>query len=420
MNKVSNSFIFCDLTAMIVAAIIATPAVVFAGTVVVTPGSLAGYTYFPPVSSSGADSTGGGSVSTLLRCYKQPSANDRTIDMGSRNWYDLDKPVQVYVRAYGGDGGRGSAGGGGGSSAILKNGVPVVIAPGGDGGKSAQLTTVTFSVSKNDTLRFIIGGGGGGSYGAISSYIIGGSGGAGYKGGGGGASSTGKVSAADTTIGGKGGGSNPGAGGFVTPGNQISGSSMPGTSGNGSDGGVGTWPDGSSQPLGAYGTSGQMRTYSTYFTRSPDFKQMSYASRWPASLSYSGSVVMGSTADPYMIYAGAGGGAGSGGILGGSSYSDGAANWVTVTSSPNGPARISNYFRVYSNTYYPDCGYAPNAYETYPAPQYDVCTASKWPASADSFDVPRQIDRRQGSYPGLIVVMFQAPTCELIPNHDEQ
>ena len=392
-----------------------------AAPIVATPGSLAGYTYFPPSNNGGSSEASGTNVSTLMRCYKQPSANNRTISMSSRNWYDLDKPVQVYVRAYGGDGGGGPAGGGGGSSAVLKNGVAVVIAPGADGGKAASVTTGTFSISKGDTLQFIVGGGGGGSYGSITTSIVGGSAGAGYKGGGGGASSTGKVAAGDPNIAGKGGGSNPGTGGFVTPGYQISGSSLPGTSGNGSDGGVGTWPDGSSQPLGTFQTgAGQTRTYSTRYNISPDFQQVSYASRWPASLNYSGSVVISNVTQNYIYYAGAGGGAGSGGTSSGSSYSDGTTNWVSTTSSPNAPARISNFFRVYSNTYYPNCGYTPNAYETYAATEYNVCSASQWPENTDSFNVSRTIVNPRGSYPGQIVVMFQAPTCELIPNHNEE
>lgn len=211
----------------------------------VTPGSLAGYTYFPPKSStnenSGADN---GRSEVLQKCIVAIKSPDYTYTFNDPDFYGL-KNIRIYYKAAGGNGGGGPNGGGGGSTAILINDSPVVIANGADGssisdgsfnggvgahgGSSNVSETVhgEFLVSPGDTIRTITGGGGGsGSPGAA-----GGGGGSGWRGGGAGSS----------TAPGKGGSSVPGLGGH---GNN------PGTSGIGHNGGVSTFPDGSSAPLG--------------------------------------------------------------------------------------------------------------------------------------------------------------------------
>lgn len=223
-----------------------------AQTILVTPGSLANYTYIPPGSGSGSGSGGGTgeNVSTLQRCLWAPTLADQTKTIGD-GFYDFNKEVTAYYRIVGGDGGPTAVGGGGGSSAILKNGAVVALGKGGDGGQSATQASGTFTFKKGDVLRFITGGGGGGGVAATQwgyTFYIGGGGGAGYTGGGGGASLGGRaLTGTDAnTSGGKGGGLTPGQGGYISGG-------LSGTAGIGPNGGVSTWSDGSSAPVGSVG-----------------------------------------------------------------------------------------------------------------------------------------------------------------------
>lgn len=216
--------------------------------VFVTPGSLAGYTYFPQ-KSSGNGSTGDdyGRTEVLQKCIVAIKKPDVTFSFNESDFYGL-KSIRLYYKAAGGNGGGGPNGGGGGSTAILINGAPVVIANGADGSsvpdgkygggtnggiavhggnsKDSEMVQGEVNVSPGDTVRFITGGGGG-----SGSPAAGGGGGAGWRGGGAGSS--------DAP--GKGGGSVPGLGGY---------GSNPGTSGIGHNGGVSTFPDASSAPLG--------------------------------------------------------------------------------------------------------------------------------------------------------------------------
>ncbi|WP_157774155.1 hypothetical protein [Paracidovorax citrulli] len=130
-----------------------------AGPIVVTPGSLSSYVYYPPVAGAGG-SAGGGTgedVSTLQRCVWTPSQGDQTVTVNPG--YDYKKDITVYYRLAGGDGGAGYTGGGGGSSAILLNGAKVAVGPGGAGGSRAPEVTGVFKVKVGDTLRFVTGGG---------------------------------------------------------------------------------------------------------------------------------------------------------------------------------------------------------------------------------------------------------------------
>lgn len=234
--------------------------VAIAAPVVVTPGSMAGYTYFPPATTgSGSGGSGTDNVGTLQRCFWTPPAGDHTVNLASSNWYDYGdtRPLTLYYMVAGGNGGNNPGGGGGGSSAILKNGSLAALGRGGDGGLMSQPAEGTVQVVKTDILRFITGGGGGAgvsnSSAFYSSYsqLSGGGGGAGYTGGGGGASSTSGITFAQYAAqwgesGGKGGGTTPGAGGFTN-----SSSNMPGTAGSGMNGGIGVYPNGSSVANGA-------------------------------------------------------------------------------------------------------------------------------------------------------------------------
>lgn len=225
--------------------------------VVATPNSLAGYTYFPPFTSSGGGGTSsvGDEVSTLQRCVFTPTAGDQTVTVNGQLLYGYTKPIAINYTMAGGDGGFGYAGGGGGSSAILLNGAAIDIARGGNGGEVAPIKYGRFTVKANDSIRLVTGGGGGGgiSYTDTISFhrTIGGGGGAGFTGGGAGGSSANKaISTPDEIIqaAGKGGALTPGQGGYVLGGNN-------GTSGIGNQGGVSTFPDGSSAPIGSASSS---------------------------------------------------------------------------------------------------------------------------------------------------------------------
>lgn len=211
---------------------------------VVTPGSLAGYTYFPPSSSGGSGSGSGEEVSTLQRCTFTPATGDQTVTVRTDLLFGYTKPIPLNFVAVGGDGGYGVAAGGGGSSAILLNGTPQIIAAGANGGSIAVEQRGRFNIKGGDTIRFVTGGGGGGGVEYTDNrgnqFTIGGGGGAGFKGGGAGASHNSSVIPAggDNAAHGRGGTANHGQGGQIVGG-------VNGTSGRDLEGGVSTFPDGS-------------------------------------------------------------------------------------------------------------------------------------------------------------------------------
>lgn len=140
-----------------------------AAPVVVTPNSLAGYAFFPPAASA----PGGGMQETLQTCFVEPSRGDRTISMASRFLGGSTRPLTVFYQLVGGGGGGGRSpssleqrfGGAGGSTVILKNGAVVATASGAPSATAAAATPAgQIQVGPSDTLRLVVGGGGGGGY----------------------------------------------------------------------------------------------------------------------------------------------------------------------------------------------------------------------------------------------------------------
>lgn len=379
-----------------------------AGTVVVTPGSLAGYTYFPKAESSGGGSGGSGTdnVGTLQRCFWTPPAGDHTVNLSNSNWYDYGdtRPITFYYKIAGGNGGANYSGGGGGSSAILKNGTEVKVAPGGSGGSSntgSQISPTqegSFTATKSDILRFVTGGGGGDGavYAGYGYYysLVGGGGGAGYMGAGGGASSgVGGMLPAEAEVklvnmGGKGGSTTPGAGGVPFSGTQY------GTAGVGMNGGVATYPDGNSAPVGTTPTGLQGYTYYCDVS-GPCYGQY----RFPAKPGVNGSHAM-----PLFYSSGSmiGIAAGGGGALG---FSGTGITYITydsyrsgmLSTSPGTPSSNGNYSTMTSFganiNYYP----APTTLNLTRAPRTDVGSGTTG-----------------GGLSGQIVMMYQAPVCSIL------
>jgi len=222
----------------------------FAERIFVTPGSLAGYVYYPPIKNGASGGgEGGEDSSTLQRCTFSPTQGDQTVTVNAEKLYEYTKPIQLQYTIAGGDGGGGLAGGGGGSSAILLNGAVVVVAPGGDGGEGAREVRGRITLKANDRIRFVSGGGGGGGMAFADSMggqvTVGGGGGAGWRGGGAGGSHPSRSIdfSESKPAAGRGGAGTPGQGGNVDGGTA-------GTSGSGSQGGVSTFPDGSSLSQG--------------------------------------------------------------------------------------------------------------------------------------------------------------------------
>jgi hypothetical protein len=156
-----------------VAAVLATAALAASSApVVVTPGSLASYSFYPPAAGGGG---GSGMQETLQTCYSEFSRGDRSLVMSTRDWTGQTKPITVFYKMVGGGtGAAGQAGSsgklpqfqsGGGSSAILKNASVIASAPGMTGNISgaATLTPVSgsFTLAQADTLRIVVGGGSG-------------------------------------------------------------------------------------------------------------------------------------------------------------------------------------------------------------------------------------------------------------------
>lgn len=386
----------------------------FAGTVVVTPGSLAGYTYFPPAVGGGSGSGGSGeNVSTLMRCVKTPTYTDRTLNMALRNWLDLDKPIQVYYKVWGGDGGAGLNGGGGGSSAILVNGAPVVMAAGGNGGASAPQMSGSFSLKKTDIVRFVVGGGGG-----AGSGPTGGGGGAGYTGGGGGASYLGTLNGSPTTMGGKGGAATPGQGGTLAMGG-ASGSVFPGTAGMGQNGGVSTYPDGSSAPIGPRDGS-NTATCTNYGEMTGS---SSYSSRWPALPTSSGSLMIVSATplyEPRITWAGGGGMLGAGGQPAGVAVAQGNnANCIWQQYASVNVVVSSTQLLPTSQNYVPISCLSPQAGGQ--GPWLTLCQSSMYQPVTQDFAPSHNLGGAgvTGSLPGQIALMYQAANCEVIPGVGE-
>lgn len=377
-----------------------------AAPVVATPGSMAGYTYFPKAVISGGSSGGSGTdnVGTLQRCFWTPTAGDQTVNLSNSNWYDYGdtRPITFYYKMAGGDGGANYSGGGGGSSAILKNGTEIKVAPGGVGSNSnpnkiAPTLEGSFTATKSDILRFVTGGGGGdgaayAGYGYFYSFV-GGGGGSGYMGGGGGASSgVGAMLPADaeiklTNMGGKGGTTTPGAGGVPFSGTQY------GTAGSGMNGGVATYPDGNTAPVGTTPTGLQSYTYYCDIG-GPCYGQY----RFPARPGVNGSHAM-----PLFYSTGSmiGIAAGGGGALG---YSGTGAAYMTydsyrsgmLSTSPGTPSSNGNY-SSYTNfgtsiMYYT----APTTLNLTRAPRTDAGGTTG------------------GGLSGQIVLMYQAPVCSIL------
>lgn len=141
----------------------------FAAPVVVTPNSLAGYAFFPPAASA----PGGGMQETLQTCFVEPSRGDRTIAMTGRILGGSTRPLTVFYRMIGAGGGAGKSpgsveerfGGAGGSTAIFRNGSLVAWAGGAASARAgAAAPAGQLQLASSDTLRVVIGGGGGGGY----------------------------------------------------------------------------------------------------------------------------------------------------------------------------------------------------------------------------------------------------------------
>lgn len=170
--------------------------------VVVTPGALAGYVFYPPAATSPTTSNSNGSF--VQTCYFSPSSGDQTINTANWDWTAQPAAgIDVLAKLIGGTGGGlsnlvGPAGGGGGSSAIVVNGTAVAVANGSNANAVPVAKTAMFTIKQNDILRFVSGGGGGMSYRTPYSTTynpnpnppddeyVGAGGGAGYTGGGGG------------------------------------------------------------------------------------------------------------------------------------------------------------------------------------------------------------------------------------------
>lgn len=374
----------------------------FASPIVATPGSLAGYTYFPPGQTSSGSGTGGGSesVSTLQRCLWAPSGADQTVT--ASNFYDYNKNITAYYKMVGGDGGGGINGGGGGSSAILLNGTPSAIAPGGDGGTSAVPVAGSFSIQKGATIRFVTGGGGG--VGNNTAPAVGGGGGAGYKGGGAGASITSRAftPAEAPSVSGKGGNSNPGQGGFVS-------GALAGTAGSDMNGGIATFPDGSTTTTGTPSCSSGL--YACTYSQSHmyyDFMGMSQSqtSRWPALPGRSGSLTGSMSSGRF---GGAGGMLGHGGSPsasvspGGCQGSNISINNNAIVMNLNDNGACYTWYNMYQ--------FHLARLAEYPQHDFSMNLTRRFPQVASNGSNP--IQSTGGSLSGQIILMYQAPMCDL-------
>ncbi|GKS73328.1 hypothetical protein AVME950_00550 [Acidovorax sp. SUPP950] len=367
----------------------------WAGPIVVTPGSLSSYVYYPPAAVSGGSASGGAGeeVSTLQRCLWTPSQGDQTVTVNPG--YDYQKDITVYYRLAGGNGGSGYTGGGGGSSAILQNGARVAVGRGGDGNARASEVSGVFKVKAGDTLRFVTGGGGGDGL-VASGVAVGGGGGAGFAGGGGGGSlSSRSATASDYPgIAGKGGGDSPGAGGYAS-------GSMAGTAGINMQGGVGTYPDGSSAP---YGT--QADTYNGSLNYYSDLYKYFSGLKFPATATMMGAPI-GSAESNFTNFGGGGGKLASGGAVSiqfNFAYCQNATSSFT-TSRDN--VNVSDNGQCYSN--FNRYNYVLAKSEQFPQVTSDLALTRK-PAEVSN-GTYQPINVAGGSLPGQIATMYQAPVC---------
>lgn len=370
-----------------------------ANTIVVTPGSVAGYSYFPPSTQKGSGGGGSGEdVSTLQRCLWAPNKGDQYANVIDDFGYE--KEVKVLYKIVGGDGGPGINGGGGGSSAIIKNGGAVVIAEGGNGGKSAVVKSGVFVINKGDALRFVTGGGGGtGVWGG--NFSIGGGGGAGYMGGGGGASHKGTNLGASSDMGGRGGGAAGGAGGYA-PGTWA------GTAGAYLTGGISTYLNGSTAPIGSpNGNAYQWHNYRNFNTGDTYVSQVS---KYPATATRQGSP-MGDwqgkswVSEPAWL-------AGGGGKLGvgGSGAVDAGTKVGNYSADTSG-----GYYRGNECTYCSSYFFAGSDMLNYPPHTTDMALTRRILVSQNGGPTDTQTWPNGGSsLGGQIILMYQAPVCGMI------
>lgn len=355
--------------------------------VVVTPKAVIG-------NITGSTGTGGtsGPVETLQTCYATPTTSDRTIVMSTRQWGSFEGPITVYYKVIGGGGGYTWAGGGGGSTAIVKSGTVVAAGPGGAGGSNAAAVSGSFSLAKTDTLRVVIGGGGGGVQYSVNDYgyRYGGGGGAGYYGGGSGPR---MVSGAGGTVTASGGGTGT-AGGAA--GNCTSGCYGAGNVG--------------SQFYGApiYGYTST--SSATLTTGGPPHTDL--VADW-----YWGSV--GNSAGGGGA-AGGGGGAGNRGYFSGGSNA-GASQFHYATYLYWTGAVLIESCTANTTTMLDDMGINTSYYRA----MAHSCGANDYPrpTSGNTFNLAYRAGRigqtYYGGHAGQAIMMYQAPTCGLIPNYDE-
>lgn len=386
-------------------------AATFAQSILVTPGSLANYTYITPASGSGSSSGTSENVSTLQRCYWSPVEGDKQVDLSTKNWYGQTE-LSVYYKAVGGDGGLGGyngfgAAGGGGSSAILKNGSLVAAAKGGDGGKVGSEVSGVFKITKTDSLRFITGGSGGGASctaDANGTSCIGGGGGAGYRGGGAGASvinaSTKAWANTEKTGHGLGGSDKEGLGGYILSADLNSGSTYPGTAGIGENGGVVSYKTSAAQ-----GTTWRYGSWTDGY-----YGYSSYTANHPAKKNSIGSI-QGPFAqyinEKYVTYwfGGGGGQLGSAGMSG-----------------LNNPIEHGNYVDWYnagvSVVVQNKVQYTHLHKNLSMLPQPTSFTLDRTyppsPTCAPLANPGIPCTHHTGSPPGRIVLMYQAETCDLL------
>lgn len=369
-----------------------------AAPIVATPGSLAGYTYFPAATtSSGSGGSGTDNVGTLQRCFWTPTTGDQTVNLKDSNWYDYGdtRPMTFYYKIAGGNGGAGYSAGGGGSSAILKNGAEVIVAPGGDGSATSSAVAKTlegsFTVVKADSIRFVTGGGGGDPVITTYNAHIGGGGGSGYRAGGGGASSgyLASPTTGTTNAGGKGGGTAPGAGGVIDGFPALA-----GTAGSGTTGGVATYPDGSSAPVGPAPAPNSGYAYSCIYWMTPP---CSGQYRYPATATKNGS-------SSYLGWTGAASAAaGGGGALG---FSGTGVTMMEYGEYVPSGAIVTNHT-------------VPSVYGNYGYGRTVLGTRLELFARPTTLALTRAPNLtgtyQGGGLPGQIVVMYQAPMCSILP-----
>lgn len=358
---------------------------------IATPGALAKYTYF------GGDGGGGDTgprEEKLQSCLYTAASPDVTVRADPAAFYSL-KEVRGYFRAFGGDGGSGVNGGGGGSSAILVNGAVIGVAPGGNGAVvAAPETKGEFVLKPNDTVRLISGGGGGA--GAVG--WAGGAGGAGWRGGGAGSASA------------------PGMGGTTT-GGAGGGGSIPGTAGNVHNGGVSTYPDGNSIPVGNSLSDTFRFTYHAKYewddSDTDRILQDDY--RIPATPTRSGSyarpVPLNQMPFCKVTYSGGFGGAWG---IGGSPVPEN--QWSCVYANPSNTVAATNNMLYTSMCGGLNCNVKQNT--------YTMSLTSKYSESTDFLSNTRIANGRsqingyentdKGSLPGQIVLMYHSIDCTLL------